>query len=93
MITLISSPKQHLPKDMQHSVFKTCYICQFSNQLFCKFDFFSRSKRKRSNDGILVHASQQPASKKSKRTTSDPITMTDDDIKDMLEMSENKVIY
>ena len=55
--------------------------------------FFSRSKRKRSNDGIPVHASQQPASKKSKRTTSDPITMTDDDIKDMLEMSENRVIY
>jgi hypothetical protein len=54
--------------------------------------FFSRSKRKRSNDGIPVHASQQPASKKSKRTTSDPITMTDDDIKDMLEMSENRVI-
>ena len=56
-------------------------------------EFFSRSKRKRSNDGIPVHASQQPASKKSKRTTSDPITMTDDDIKDMLEMSENRVIY
>ena len=58
-----------------------------------EFNFFSRSKRKRSNDGIPVHASQQPASKKSKRTTSDPITMTDDDIKDMLEMSENRVIY
>ena len=32
----------------------------------------------------------QPANKKSKRTTSDPITITDEDIKDMLDMSEQE---
>ena len=26
MITLVYSPKQHLPKDMQHSVFLTCEL-------------------------------------------------------------------
>ena len=65
-------------------------ICKLRSQgyLYKYILFYFRSKRKRSNDGTPVH--MQPTNKKSKRTTSDPITMTDEDIKDMLDMSEQE---